>query len=394
MVTEVSRFGEIPKPTVKVRMKENGGFVSAGVSLADLFPFALTMSLRLARSMGSEERFFYDGRSPSPAAIANGFRIALARAGAFAGATSPNPPVGCAILDEAGELLACDAHTRSGESHAEGRALRTCHQKGLVHRIHTVVVTLEPCNHFGQTPPCTEAILATPAKMVVIGVADPNPRVAGGGSARLRAAGLKILFLENVNHSIAANLATASARLIAPFAKWARTGRPWLTVKQALDERGLMVPPLGGKTFTSEASLDLAHHLRRRADSIITGSGTILADAPEFTVRRVPDHPGKRRPLAIIDRRRRTPRAYLEAATARGFDPFLAVDVVSAQTRLGELGCLEALVEAGPMLTEHLHVSELWDEWVTIRKSVTVGIPDAVSVRSRRDFSNLGSNRK
>lgn len=327
------------------------------------------------------------------AAIADAFGLALARAEAFVGATSPNPPVGCAILDEAGALLACEAHTRSGGPHAEARALQTCRQKDLADRIHTVVVTLEPCNHVGRTPPCAEAILGTPAKRVVIGNADPNPRVKGGGAARLRAAGLEILFLAGLDHPAAPALAAASARLIGPFTKWATTGRSWITVKQALDETGAMVPPPGAKTFTSDTSLDLAHRLRRRADAIITGSGTVLADTPLFTVRRVPDHPGKRRSLAIIDRRKRTPAAYLESAAMHGFDPFFAPDVLSAQQQLGERGCLEALVEAGPGLTGHVAAGGLWDEWITIRKSATAGIPDEVSIRSR-DWAGLRAIRK
>jgi diaminohydroxyphosphoribosylaminopyrimidine deaminase / 5-amino-6-(5-phosphoribosylamino)uracil reductase len=342
--------------------------------------------------MGLEKIFSHGKDYRGMAPIVDAFGLALAHADKFAGATSPNPPVGCAILDEDGALLACEAHAKAGEPHAEALALHTCRRKGLAYRIHTVVVTLEPCNHLGRTLPCAEAILGTSAKRVVVGNADPNPGVAGGGTARLKEAGLEILFLADLDHPAAATLAAASTRLIGPFAKWANTGRSWITVKQALDETGAMVPPPGAKTFTSDTSLDLAHRLRRRADAIITGSGTVVADAPLFTVRRVPDHPGKRRSLAIIDRRKRTPPAYLESAAMRGFDPFFAPDILSAQQRLGERGCLEALVEAGPGLTGHVEAGGLWDEWITIRKSATADIPDAVSFRYRHDHPNLHPN--
>src|SRR4029079_2324066 len=132
----------------------------------------------------------------------------------------------------------------------------------------------------------------TSLKRVVYAVKDPNPKVAGGGAEALRSNGLEVL-----EHPTA-----EAADLIAPFCRLVRSGKPWVVVKQALSRAGSMVPPPGQKTFTSEGSLLLAHRLRKESDAIITGSGTILADDPLFTVRRVPDHPGKRRFLALLDR--------------------------------------------------------------------------------------------
>jgi len=316
--------------------------------------------------------------------VAGAFRRAIAQAEAFAGATSPNPPVGCVVLAADGEILACEAHHRAGSSHAEAAALEACRRTGVVDRIHTVVVTLEPCNHQGRTPPCTDAILATPAEAVWIGARDPNPKVHGGGADRLASRGLAIALLDTLDHPDAPSLAHAARRLIAPFRTWSRTGRPWLTLKQAIAVDGGMIPPAGRKTFTSRESLVLAHRLRRRADAIITGSGTVLADDPAFTVRHMPDHAGKRRTLAILDRRGRTPPAYIRAAEARGFDVRIHRDIPTMLDELGDEGVLEALVEAGPTLLGAFLDQDLWDEQVVIRQGLVAGEPDAVDIHTRQ----------
>lgn len=315
--------------------------------------------------------------------IADAFARAIAAATDYAGATSPNPPVGCVLLDESGEVLAAEAHRKAGELHAEARAIAACRAAGTIDRIHTVVVTLEPCNHHGRTPPCAEAILATPAREVWIAETDPNPRVEGGGAAHLKSEGISVRFLSELDHPDAARLGDQAKRLIAPFAKWVTTGLPFVTVKQALDETGSMVPPKGQRTFTSETSLTLAHRMRRRADTILTGSGTILADNPEFTVRRLPDHPGKSRVLAILDRTGRVPADYLTEASRRGFRPMLFVDLGDALARLGTEGVHEVLVEAGPTLTSAVLTSGLWDEHVAIKKMVD-GSPDHITISQNK----------
>lgn len=299
---------------------------------------------------------------------------AIAGAARFAGATSPNPPVGCVLLDENGAVLAEGFHQKAGTAHAEAAAIAAARHQGVAGRIHTVVVTLEPCNHHGRTPPCAGAILETPARRVVIAVADPNPAVAGGGATRLSAAGLNVVFAEDVPELCAEY--RLARRLVAPFVKHALTGLPWVTVKQAVDETGSMVPPPGQKTFTSRSSLALAHRLRRRADAILTGSGTVLADNPDFTVRHVADLPGKRRFLALLDRRERVPQTYIDAARARGFDVFRAADLDDALVRLGARGTLEVLVEAGPSVTAAVLEAGLADEHVLI----TRGDPDRIAI--------------
>ncbi len=312
------------------------------------------------------------------------FRAALEAAQAYAGATAPNPPVGCVVLDKDGRELACRAHEKAGTAHAEAAAINACREAGLAEHIHTLVVTLEPCNHAGRTPPCVEAILSTPAKAVWIGAGDPNAKVAGGGAARLAAAGLDVAFWGSLDHPDARVLKCEAERLIAPFATWCDLGRPWLTVKQAIAADGGMIAPSGRGVFTSRNSLTLAHRLRRRADAIITGSGCVLADDPAFTVRHVPDHAGKRRTLAILDRRRRTPRAYVEAAQTRGFDVIIHDDLPGLLGELAGAGAVEALVEAGPTLMAAFLERALWDEHVVIRQSPIPGQPDTVDVRRRQ----------
>ncbi len=309
------------------------------------------------------------------------FRRALDLAQGFAGATAPNPPVGCVLLDAEGVELAAAAHEQAGEAHAEAAAIAMARANGRVARIHTVVVTLEPCNHTGLTPPCVDAILATPAIAVWIGTADPNPHVMGRGAERLRAAGLRVGFIEALGGAQALELSGAARRLIAPFAKLAQTGLPFVSVKQALDARGSMVPPVGQKTFTSPTSLDFAHQLRKRADAIVTGSGTVLADNPEFTVRRVPDFAGKRRHLVILDRTNSVPADYLEAARARGFEVTVEGSLRDALERLGGLGVQEVLIEAGPTLVELVLASKLWDEHIIIEHKGLAGAADEIVIR-------------
>lgn len=316
-------------------------------------------------------------------AISAAFIHALDLARQWQGATAPNPPVGCVLLDADGETLAAAAHQKAGEPHAEALAIALSRENGSFSRIHTVVVTLEPCNHHGRTPPCAHAILETPARHVWIGVSDPNPQVAGGGARYLAAAGLAVHFLADLDTPAAADLSVQAVRLVSPFVKHARTGRPWVTVKQALTCDGSMIPPPGQKTFTSPAALDLAHQLRKQADAVLTGSGTILADVPEFTVRRLADFPGKRRHLVILDRRGRTPPAYVQAAEARGFLVSTETDIAAALTRLGQAGCMEVLVEAGPVLTQAILAGPLWDEHALIRQTSDPASPNIITIRHR-----------
>lgn len=314
-------------------------------------------------------------------------RAALELAREFQGATSPNPPVGAAALDEQGNLLSLKAHERAGEAHAEASLIADCGVRGLRDRINTLIVTLEPCNHHGRTPPCTEALLELARqgslKRVVFGTRDPNPRVQGGGARRLQQAGIQALCLEDA----------ACAELIRGFSWWSRTGRPWVTVKTAFTRDSSMIPPRGKKTFTSDASLRFAHELRRRADAILTGSGTVLADAPLFTVRHVADHAGKKRRLYVLDRGGRVPSEWIESRAAAGFElRRWTGSLADALDELGSQGVLEVLVEAGPTLSESfLGSPQLWNEHVLIRQGAEPGDEDTIERRLNPEAGEFGN---
>lgn len=317
--------------------------------------------------------------------ILTAFREALRCAAQFAGATAPNPPVGCVILDAQGNQLAIAAHQKAGEPHAEALAIQQCAELGAIERIHTVIVTLEPCNHTGRTPPCSEAILRTPASAVWVGTADPNPKVRGNGAKKLAASGVSVGFIEQLNHRDAAPLAQAAKRLIAPFVKHRHSGLPWVTIKQAVNRADSMIPEAGRKTFTSQRSLIFAHQMRKRADAILTGSGTILADSPEFTVRHVPDFKGKHRHLVILDRRGRVPERYLKDMQEIGFTVWVEASFEGALKQLGQAGALEVLFEAGPTLLEAMLATDLWDEHIIISQAPDPNEEDRIEIYSPTD---------
>jgi diaminohydroxyphosphoribosylaminopyrimidine deaminase/5-amino-6-(5-phosphoribosylamino)uracil reductase len=181
------------------------------------------------------------------------------------------------------------------------------------------------------------------------------------------------------------------AALIAPFARRVTDGRAWITVKQALDLQGRgpsMIPPRKQTTFTRPASLLLAHRLRRATDAIVTGSGTVLADRPRFTVRHTPDHAGRRpRLLVVCDRQGRVPMVWLKEREAEGFHVLLSRDLVSVPALLAAHDANWAMVEAGPALLAELERLGLWDDWLTIGHDGKG--PDTISIRCRRNVTPL-----
>jgi len=299
--------------------------------------------------------------------LSDAMRRAAAEARKWIGATSPNPPVGAVALDAEGEIMAVATHRHAGDLHAEAALIEVCRTQNRLALVHTICSTLEPCNHEGRTPPCTETIIRAGIKHVAIGTRDPNPNVKGGGFEFLQQAGLDVVCGINEEEC---------KQLIAPFSYSVLTGKLWITIKRAFDRNGSPIPPPGQKTFTSPESLKLAHRLRKKADAIMAGSGTILVDDPLFTVRYVPDYAGKRRQLAIIDRRKRVPQNYLTEAAARGLDAAVYTDIETALKDLSNKGVCDVLVEAGPILSQAMFDSHFWCMSVTIHK----GDPDRVEV--------------
>ena len=298
--------------------------------------------------------------TPTPDSLSAAMRQAIVEARRFMGATSPNPPVGAAALDISGNIIAMAAHGQMGITHAEAALIKICQGSNLLGKVHTICVTLEPCNHSGHTPPCTDTIIKSGIKRVAIGTKDPNPNVKGGGTEYLRNNGIEVI--TGVEEA-------ACQQLIYAFAHGVKTNTPWITIKRAFDENGSMLPPAGQKTFTSEGSLILAHRLRKRSDAIITGSGTILADAPLFTVRHVPDHKDKKRFLAIMDKSGCELDLYMEKARSNGLIPIIYDDIEKACADLFQRGAYEILVEAGPGLSQSIIDSGLWNMLVKIKKS-------------------------
>ncbi|MBC7384702.1 MAG: bifunctional diaminohydroxyphosphoribosylaminopyrimidine deaminase/5-amino-6-(5-phosphoribosylamino)uracil reductase RibD [Cryobacterium sp.] len=289
-------------------------------------------------------------------AVFSAMGLALNEARKYVGATSPNPPVGAVVLDSEGSVLAFGAHRRSGTAHAEARALEICIEKGTIQKAHSLIVTLEPCNHSGKTPPCVDAILRHGIARVYYGSTDPNP-IAGGGAERLRKNGVQVT---------SAVRERECDELLLPFRTRILSGIPFITVKTAHQLDGSMIPPVGRKTFTSEESLRFAHQLRKESDAVLTGSGTVLADNPQFTVRHVPDHPGKSRWLVVLDRRGRVPPGWTESVSRLGLRVVFPASIQEGLRFLSEQGVLQVLVEAGPELSGEMLAQGLWHRQVQI----------------------------
>jgi diaminohydroxyphosphoribosylaminopyrimidine deaminase/5-amino-6-(5-phosphoribosylamino)uracil reductase len=218
------------------------------------------------------------------------------------GMPSPNPHVG-AVVVHGGKLVGRGHHERAGEDHAELAALREAGAKAAGA---TLYVTLEPCNHVGRTPPCTDAVVAAGLARVVIGCRDPNPHVAGGGLEKLREAGLRV--------DIACREAEAK-KLIAPWAKFVTTGLPYVTLKLGLSLDGRIASRTGAsKWVTGPEARARVHVLRAQHDAVVIGIGTALADDPRLTVR---DAPGQSPLRIVFDTKLRLPLAGRLVQSAR-----------------------------------------------------------------------------
>jgi len=192
------------------------------------------------------------------------------------GLTFPNPIVGAVVIDDSGNLIGEGFHSKSNQgAHAEINALAAAGNKAVGA---TLVVTLEPCNHHGKTPPCTEKIIESGIKKVVFAVSDPN-KLASGGAAALRNAGIEVIGNFQSNESEFNNRA---------WLKKIRTGTVYITLKLALTIDGKMAAADGSsKWITSESSRSDVAVLRSECDAIVTGTGTVIADNPALTVRNV-----------------------------------------------------------------------------------------------------------
>ena len=278
-------------------------------------------------------------------------RSAIALAGRGLGYTWPNPSVGCVIVAD-GRVVGRGRTAPGGRPHAEAVALAMA---GSAARGATAYVTLEPCSHHGQTPPCADALIAAGVVRVVVACGDPDARVDGRGLTRLREAGLAVE---------TGLLADAAQETLAGFMCRVRHGRPLVTLKLASTLDGRIATATGeSRWITGAAARRVAHVARAQHDAILVGIGTILADDPALTCRL----PGLRNPVRVVlDRTLRTParaavlddsaptwlihdgdgyredaRLLAASSTPDGLDPAVALRA------LGSAGLTSVLVEGG-----------------------------------------------
>lgn len=202
--------------------------------------------------------------------------LALARRGMYT--TDPNPRVGC-VLVKNGEAIGEGFTQPAGQDHAEVRALKDARSRGHDLRGATAYVTLEPCSHFGRTPPCANALIEAQIERVVAAMEDPNPQVSGRGLAMLRDAGIEVRcgLLANEAHELNIGFVSRMTR-----------GRPWVRMKVAASLDGRTGLPSGlSQWITGEAARADGHAWRARASAILTGIGTVREDDPRMTVRAV-----------------------------------------------------------------------------------------------------------
>lgn len=290
-------------------------------------------------------------------------RLALALARRGEGKTSPNPAVGCVIVRN-GAIVGRGWHKKAGTPHAEVHALDQARELAAGADVY---VTLEPCAHFGKTPPCARALIAAGVARVYVAMVDPNPLVAGAGIEMLRQAGVEVEI---------GLLEEPCRALNRPFVKWIRTGLPYVILKSALTMDGKSATAGGDSRWvTSDPARREVHRLRGKIDAIMVGVGTVLKDDPLLTCRL----PGGRDPLrVVVDSTLRIPlhaalfsvqssartmvatcsgdAARIEAVSSRGAEVLSCresggrVDLADLLSRLGALGVQSILLEGGSHL--------------------------------------------
>jgi len=306
---------------------------------------------------------------------------ALALAHLGWGQTAPNPMVGAVVVAD-GAIVGEGHHARYGHAHAEVVALRDA---GARARGATLYVSLEPCTHFGKTPPCTDAIIAAGVARVVVAVRDPSP-VARGGVETLRAAGIEVeLGIER----------TAGLELNAAFFNAHASDRPWVVLKLALSADGAIADASRRpRWITSPASRAEVHRLRSGVDAIAVGVGTVLTDDPALTVRDVPA-PRVAPRRVVFDSTLRVPIESVLVRTARqiptiviarqpdaakrlslesaGVSVIVASSVGGALKELRQREIRSLLVEGGAKVAGSLLEAELVDRLIIFQSPIELG---------------------
>jgi diaminohydroxyphosphoribosylaminopyrimidine deaminase/5-amino-6-(5-phosphoribosylamino)uracil reductase len=310
--------------------------------------------------------------SADPAAVF-AMRRALELAKRGEGCVEPNPMVGAVVVTGDGRIVGEGYHQRCGESHAEVHALA---QAGELARGATLFVTLEPCCHHGQTPPCTDAVIAAGIRRVVAAMQDPNPKVSGSGLSKLRDAGIdvEVGLLEEEAH-----------RLTAPFRKLVETGLPFVHAKWAMTLDGKIASRTGASQWISgPESRAVTHRLRGRMDAIVVGIDTALADDPLLTAR----PPGPRVATRIVlDSHARLP---VESQIVRTVDqgPVVVVTGPTApQERVSKLRAAGIEVLAMVAVERSRHAPR--DEPYCAEHGDSVDVHDLLRELGRRQFTNV-----
>ena len=336
-------------------------------------------------------------------------RAALALARRGLGTVWPNPAVGCVIVND-GRVVGRGWTQPGGRPHGETEALRRAGEAAHGAIAH---VSLEPCCHWGQTPPCVNALIAAGVRRVVVALEDPDPRVAGEGLRRLRAAGLDVQV---------GLCAEEAAEVNTGFLSRLRLGRPLVTFKLATSLDGRIAVATGeSQWITGPPARDRAHALRASHDAIMVGTGTVVADDPQLTCR-LPGL-GHRSPVrVVIDRHLRispasriiadAPRVPTWVLTLRSADPgrramFLAnrvtlidvdddgegqIDLAAALGALGERGITRLLVEGGARLAAAFFRARLIDRLVWVHAPLVIG-GDGIPAIAGFDLAALADGR-
>jgi diaminohydroxyphosphoribosylaminopyrimidine deaminase/5-amino-6-(5-phosphoribosylamino)uracil reductase len=282
------------------------------------------------------------------------------------GTTSPNPWVGCVIVTAAGEGFE-GATQPPGGPHAEAAAMAAAADAGADLHGATAYVTLEPCSHHGRTPPCADALVDAGVARVAVGLADPDPQVAGRGLARLRDAGVE------VEVGVAGDVV---AEQLAPYLTHRRTGRPYVVLKLAASLDGRTAAADGSSRWiTGEAARADGHRLRAESDAVLVGAGTVRADDPALTVR----HVEGRDPLRVV-LGKAPPGAKVHPALEMSGELGPILD------DLGARGVLQLLVEGGATVAGAFHRAGLVDAYVLYLAPALFGGDDAPGL-----FSGAGA---
>lgn len=207
------------------------------------------------------------------------------------GQTRPNPPVGCVLVDHAGRVLGEGYHRRAGTPHAEVNALIDASQRGHSPRGATAYVSLEPCNHYGRTPPCSKALVEAGVGRVVVGMVDPDPRTSESGIETLRSAGIHV--------TVGVEEALCS-QLVEGFVSRIVHKRPFGILKWAMTIDGKIASESGSSRWvTGAAARRRVHQFRSQVDAIIVGGATVRADDPQLTVRGI-ERDGPLSPIRVV----------------------------------------------------------------------------------------------